>query len=185
MSYSFDNNTYDDRPWYRQGWPWFIVSFPAIAVILGFHLLYLAHQTNNSLVVDDYYKQGKSLSQYAARDQLAARLRLSAEIRSADNNIHVSLSQSPDAPLPLVYPESLSLRWVHVTQASRDGGVQLRHFGGGSYFSAAAVLPATGLWRLHVAATDESTTASTDAWRLVSDRVSFEAGASVIAAYRQ
>lgn len=63
MSLTPPTITTDIKPWYRYGWPWFLMSFPAMAVVLGFHLLYLAMNTNNSLVVDDYYKQGKGINQ--------------------------------------------------------------------------------------------------------------------------
>ena len=28
-------NDKPEEPWYRQGWPWFLIAFPAIAVVAG------------------------------------------------------------------------------------------------------------------------------------------------------
>ena len=59
-------------PWYRQAWPWFLIAFPAIAVIAGAVTLWLAVSTSDGLVVDDYYKQGLAVQQTMARSQRAA-----------------------------------------------------------------------------------------------------------------
>jgi len=40
-------------PWYRQFWPWFIISLPAAAVIAGIITFWLALSRPDPLVVDD------------------------------------------------------------------------------------------------------------------------------------
>ena len=45
------------QPWYRQGWPWFLIALPASAVIGGIITIILAVNSPNALVVDDYYKE--------------------------------------------------------------------------------------------------------------------------------
>ena len=163
-------------PWYKQGWPWFIISFPAISVVLGFNLLYLAHQTNNSLVVDDYYKEGKAININAERDRVAASHNLSARLDSTDEGIVLQIDQPPETANRVTMPETLSVRWVHVTQAEKDGGTNMIHIGGGRYLSAGTVLPASGQWRLHIEPVSETgpkeSLIGVAGWRLVSDRVS-------------
>jgi hypothetical protein len=180
------NLTQDVLPWYRQGWPWFIISIPAASVILGFNLLFLAHQTNNSLVVDDYYKAGKAINQFAVRDRLAAQWGLHAGVTSDSNGIVLQLSalsakaDNGDAELKFDYPAAVSLRWVHVTQAHKDGSALLAYAGGGRYVSDTLRLPQTDQWRLHVEpatvnaavpAVQSAASEQTVTWRLVSDRV--------------
>jgi len=41
------------RPWYKEPWPWVIISIPAAAVIMGFITLYLALTHPDYLVVKD------------------------------------------------------------------------------------------------------------------------------------
>ena len=41
------------RPWYKEPWPWVIISIPAAAVIMGFITLYLALANPDYLVVKD------------------------------------------------------------------------------------------------------------------------------------
>jgi hypothetical protein len=41
------------RPWYKEPWPWVIISIPAAAVIMGFITLYLALTRPDYLVVED------------------------------------------------------------------------------------------------------------------------------------
>ena len=40
------------RPWYREPWPWVIISIPAAAVVMGFITLYLALTNPDHLVVE-------------------------------------------------------------------------------------------------------------------------------------
>ncbi len=58
----------DARPWYRHAWPWLLAIAPAAALIGGFVTLWLAVTTSDSLVVDDYYREGRAINQQLARD---------------------------------------------------------------------------------------------------------------------
>ena len=51
-----------NRPWYKEFWPWFLIAVPIITLIMGGVLLKLAISTEDSLVVDDYYKEGKAIN---------------------------------------------------------------------------------------------------------------------------
>lgn len=177
-------------PWYRQLWPWLLISLPLTSVILGFLMLWLGLQTNNSMVVDDYYKEGKAINQRIARDQAAAILGVQASLRAAPDGLALTLTQlstmdsgvtagagvgadsgaitehsesTVDAkPSILRLPDSITVRWVHATQASRDGSAVLTSIGGGHYVAPEAAQPGDGRWRWHVEP-------ATGDWRLVSD----------------
>ncbi|MCW8926282.1 MAG: FixH family protein [Xanthomonadales bacterium] len=43
----------DNRPWYRQFWPWFIIALPASAVVAGLLTLWIAMSNPDYLVIDD------------------------------------------------------------------------------------------------------------------------------------
>jgi len=70
---------FDARPWYREPWPWIIIAGPASAVVAGVALLWLAIDSNDGLVVDDYYKEGLAINQVIRRDQAAFDLRYRAQ----------------------------------------------------------------------------------------------------------
>jgi len=48
-----ENEMTDVRPWYKEPWPWVVISIPAAAVIMGFITLYLALTHPDYLVVKD------------------------------------------------------------------------------------------------------------------------------------
>ena len=48
-----DQDKHEPRPWYREPWPWVIISIPGAAVIMGFITLYLALTNPAYLVVED------------------------------------------------------------------------------------------------------------------------------------
>ena len=56
-------------PWYKQFWPWFFILVPVITLMMGGLMLYLAINTQDSLVVDDYYKEGRTINASLAREQ--------------------------------------------------------------------------------------------------------------------
>lgn len=155
--------TEQPRPWYRYGWPWFIISFPFISICLGGVMLYLAFNANNSLVVDDYYKEGKAYNLIIERDRLASLLGIHAEVAQTSEGVIVELAQKPHDIVPavllpdahaanaaFVLPDALTLRWVHVTQAELDGLITLASIGGARYIAQGATLPDIGKFRLHL-----------------------------------
>lgn len=129
-------------PWYRDYWPWFLISLPASAVVAGLITLWLAIQSDDGVVVDDYYKQGLAINRTLARDETAARLQLMADMRLADGNVTLTLSGQLTS-----YPEQISLRIAHPTRAGMDQTALLSHISNGRY-TGRAQLPAAGRWAL-------------------------------------
>lgn len=108
------------RPWYREPWPWFLMSLPAIAIVAGVVTLAIAIATEDGLVADDYYKQGLAVNQVLRRDARARELHLSASASLAGAEVRVTLRGTKEMP-----PE-LRLRLVHPTRSGRDQAVALR-----------------------------------------------------------
>lgn len=155
-------------PWYKQGWPWILISFPLTSVLLGIMMVVLALNTNNSLVVDDYYREGKAINQRIDRDTKAAARGLAALIHTQGvDGIVLTLSQkllvsNPDA---MSWPEQLSVRLVHVTEADFDQNHLFSHIGGGRYLDSKGQWPEMGRWRIHVQSVVDFD------WRLVSETI--------------
>ncbi len=70
----------DTKPWYRQAWPWFLISLPATAVVAGFATLVLALRSYDGPVTADYYKQGLAINEEVTRAELARGLGLQARL---------------------------------------------------------------------------------------------------------
>lgn len=129
-------------PWYRQGWPWLLISIPASAVIGGIITLALAVQSPNALVVDDYYKEGLAINQKKQRLATAADMNLQGLLRSDGRQLTLRL----DSAAP-VSDSTLTLRLVHATRAELDRQLELRRADDGSYITELDRLTA-GTWYL-------------------------------------
>lgn len=165
-------------PWYRYGWPWFLISIPLVSIVLGGVMLNLALKANNSLVVDDYYKEGKAINLRIERDRVSALLGLSVSLSASSEGLIMGVSrQAPEVSVSLQakaeklqqvfsWPDTLQLRWVHVTEESKDGASLLKSVGGSRYVAVGVHLPHSGKYRLHLQGQNGSE------WRLVSPLVS-------------
>ncbi|HOA95343.1 MAG TPA: FixH family protein, partial [Quisquiliibacterium sp.] len=144
-------------PWYRQLWPWLLISLPASAVVAGFITLWLAATTNNSLVVDDYYKEGKAINLQLARDRVATQMGLTGTLsRAPDGTARLELAATGGSPLP----DTVTVRLVHATRAEQDMTLSLQAVRAGVYAARGTTLPQAGRWNVHVEDPGSS-------WRLV------------------
>lgn len=141
------------KPWYREPWPWFLISLPATAVIAGVTTVWIAFSNYDGLVVGDYYKAGLAINQTLARDDAAYALGLAASFRQEDHALSVTLTGKLAN-----WPERLTLTLAHPTHQGFDQTVTLHHAGGGHYRAQLPVLH-PGKW--HAQLTDAAST-----WRL-------------------
>ncbi|MBU3724894.1 MAG: FixH family protein [Burkholderiaceae bacterium] len=109
------------KPWYRHGWVWFLIAIPGSAIIAGSITIWIAITTADSLVADDYYKEGRAINQRLEKDMAAADrgIALEASIRSlasGSQRIEVAFAAKPGvAP-----PEFIRLRLSHPTLNQMD-----------------------------------------------------------------
>lgn len=54
-------NATDSKPWYKQFWPWFVISLPATAVVGGLLTVVIAFKNKPDIVRDDWYKDGLAI----------------------------------------------------------------------------------------------------------------------------
>jgi hypothetical protein len=119
----------DTVPWYRQGWPWFLLALPAAAVIGGIATTVLAVRSNDGVVAADYYKRGLAINEELSRRERAVALGVAVEfgaegLRPGDAvRMHVRAEQ----PLP---PEAtLQVRLVHPGRSGADRTALLARIG--------------------------------------------------------
>jgi Uncharacterized protein conserved in bacteria len=144
------------RPWYREPWPWLIMSGPALAVIAGCYTLWLAVSSSDGLVADDYYKRGLAINQTLTRERAAVAAHYEARVMLAPDGGRVRIMLSGES-----LPDAVRLRLVHPTRAGLDRLATLEAAGGGIYEGRLDV-PSTGRW--HVSLEDREAT-----WRLVGE----------------
>lgn len=141
------------RPWYREPWPWFLISLPATAVIAGLATVWIAYQSADGLVVGDYYKAGLAINQALARDDAARALALTATLQREDGALGLTLTGNLQS-----FPDRLELALAHPTRQGQDQRLTLSHAGGGHYRT---LLPAMAAGKWHAQLADSAST-----WRL-------------------
>lgn len=136
--------------WYKQFWPWFLITVPAISIVLGFTIVYLAVTSENSMVSDDYYKEGKAINQSINKKRMAKQLNLIAGLKIDSDSVKVTFKQAlpPDSA-------AIKLDFFHATLEDKDFFVMLTRNAEGIYSGA---LPGSvdGKWRVTLTPFDES-----------------------------
>ena len=142
-----------DTPWYRQLWPWLLISGPAAVLVAGAVTTWIAFASADGLVAEDYYRQGMAVNQILAREQRAAQLGLSVDLELTPGKIVARLRGAA--------PEALLVHLAHATRAGHDQRLRLAPSQPGVYEAELPELPA-GHWHIVV----EDPRAS---WRIVKE----------------
>ncbi|MDY6941682.1 MAG: FixH family protein [Pseudomonadota bacterium] len=106
----------DIQPWYRQFWPWFIMTPPAIAVVAGLTTVYIAAKDPDALVMDRYAKVGLAVERNLAQEQSARERGINAQLVLNRSDGHISARITGEAPPP----DQLRVYFSHPTLAERD-----------------------------------------------------------------
>lgn len=145
----------DTVPWYRQFWPWFLISLPGAVVVASMVTIYIAVSTRDGLVKDDYYKEGLAIHKDVARTQAATALGVKATARYDTNNQRLALQLNGAAVGQL---DKLIVVLFHPTRDRQDQRVELQAAGHGLFVGDIQALapanwqisaePATSQWRI-------------------------------------
>lgn len=107
-------------PWYRQAWPWFLISLPATAVIAGSITFYLAARGWDGPVANDYYKQGLAINQELTRSARARELGVTATVKLSGLAVGERLRVELQSTQPLPAEAALRLRLIHPGRREAD-----------------------------------------------------------------
>lgn len=139
------------KPWFKEPWPWLLAIMPITAVIAGSFTLWFAITSDDGLVVDDYYKQGKAINLMLERDREAHALGIQAQLAARGSSLRLKLAGR--FPPPGV----LTLKIIHPTRGGDDHEVRLSWDGAdysghlphlaGSHYNL-QLTPEHGDWRL-------------------------------------
>ena len=136
------------KPWHRYPLVWMMLAIPFSAVIMGVIMIWLAIDTDDGLVADDYYKQGLEINRVIERDKKAAELGLSAIIEF-DNSTRL-IKIVFDKGLLESYPKSLPLHLQHATRENSDITVLLDHGMADQYIGYVNQSISEGVWYFKV-----------------------------------
>lgn len=106
----------DSKPWYRQFWPWFLIALPASVVVAGLTTVYIAFKGADSLVNDNYYREGLAINQRLEQDQKAAAMALSAVIQVDQESGELFVTLTGEG----VTDSKLILQLLHPTDEKGD-----------------------------------------------------------------
>jgi hypothetical protein len=127
------------KPWFREPWPWLLMSGPAAVLVAGAITTWIAFASADGLVAEDYYKQGLAINKRLAREDAARQQGISAAVSMEGNLLRVKLNGAA--------PEALFVHFAHATRAGHDQRLRLVPAGAGAYEAALPPL-AAGRWRI-------------------------------------
>ena len=112
----------DTEPWYKQFWPWFLISLPLSVVIASIFTINLAIESDDGLVSDDYYKKGLAIYKDADSAARAKQLGIAGELEYDRETGAVTLSfdRALNADVSV-----LDLQLIHPTLPDQDQAIQL------------------------------------------------------------
>lgn len=131
-----ENTFINNKPWYQQFWPWFLILLPASVVVAGFSTLYIALKNPHSMVNDQYYREGLAINQSLEQDRRAAELGLSAKLSFGDGYVDIVLAGRGDQLSDYSsqdFPAQLILLMLHPGSQTLDQRLQLEHLKAGHY----------------------------------------------------
>ncbi len=140
--------TETNTPWHKHPLVWMMFSIPFSAVIMGVVMIWLAIDTDDGLVADDYYKQGLEINRVISRDKKAGELGLSAIIEF-DNSVRIIRLQF-DKGLLESFPKSLPLQLQHATRENSDRTVLLDHGMTNQYIGHLKQPISEGIWYFEI-----------------------------------
>tara|TARA_R110001592_G_scaffold363357_1_gene685108 strand:+ start:14147 stop:14659 length:513 start_codon:yes stop_codon:yes gene_type:complete len=120
----------DIEPWYKQFWPWFLIGLLGLSVTVGLSLLFISFAYQDSMVRDNYYKEGRAINMHLGRDQLARDLSLVATFTIDDLTGEISLTLNGDLE---VYPEILQFDLISPSHSDRDRAIALNRVAANEY----------------------------------------------------
>lgn len=110
----------DTKPWYKHPHVWLLITFPALAILGGIYMIYLAYTNKDGLVSDNYYKDGQKINERIALDQKTAAQGITAQLLLGDDqqSVRVILNQAVEG--------ELILKIAHPTRDGFDQTIHLK-----------------------------------------------------------
>ena len=147
--------------WHQEPIAWLVFGLPAVVVVASFVTLGIAMEGSDTLVVDDYYKQGLEINKVLVREDHAKAAGLAF---APDLSVDGALTLRFNANAGFIFPNEIDLKLNHATRDDIDRTLPMTHAGNGVYVAKVGKLE-QGPWYID---------ASTAQWRVMM-RVSVDA----------
>lgn len=108
--------------WYKQFWPWFLIFLPGSVVVASIITLVISMQDADSLVSDDYYKQGKLINKNLTKIEHAKKIGLTGGLLIKRDVLQLNVSTKAQS---INFPPVLKMHFVHPTTADKDVSITL------------------------------------------------------------
>jgi hypothetical protein len=139
-------STLGGKPWYKEFWPWFIITLLGTVVTASLITVAIAFRHADDLVVDDYYKVGLAINQRLEHREAAMRLGIDIEVLITPEQIRLLTNNISPAT-------KLELLLTHPIEADRDFSVDLSPGPDGVFFAALQTSITSG-WHWSVSASE-------------------------------
>lgn len=140
-------------PWYKQFWPWFLISLPMSAVIASMITINLAITDVDGLVKDDHYKQGLAINQDKARKHMAENLGVQAQT-IVDINTGTIKTILNDAAIGNL--DKLQVNMIHPTRVNNDMSIILDRMDTNTYTGKFSMSVKPGYWWVRLSPENDS-----------------------------
>jgi hypothetical protein len=128
-------------PWYRERWPWILISGPATVLVAGAATMWIAFASADGLVAEDYYKQGLAINKVIAREEAARSRGIDAKVVLSGHRLLIEMTGER--------PQVIFAHLAHATRAGHDLRLRLTPSADGSYEAELPALP-PGRWRVAI-----------------------------------
>ncbi|WNK19640.1 FixH family protein [Halomonas piscis] len=130
MAASHDPNAMDIKPWYKQFWPWFLISILLSSVAFGTLYAIFSIKYYDGVIEQDYYEHGKEINMVLAKQTRARELGLAGDLRvdplTSDIVVDLEGERRPDV---------LDLKLIFPTENDHDQTFTLEHVREGRYIA--------------------------------------------------
>ena len=153
--------------WTRNPMVWLVIFFPSLAVVAGIITILIAANTEDGLVVDDYYKKGLQINQVISHDKKAKDLGLSAfvDVNTQSGEILLTLNSQKAYEAS----DEITFKLIHRTRSGQDQTTTLSRIGKESEYRGYLKPPIIeGRWTIQILAQEE--------WRLKQNFTTKNAG---------
>jgi len=143
------------RKWYLEGYLWLVIALPFSAVVGGMITLWYAIESNDGLVVDDYYIRGLHINRVLDRDRAAKRDGLHARLEFDKHAARAAIVLTGNSGF--TPPDSITVSFLNATREGYDHVEEFRRGPDGIYRGAPPDL-IRGHWYIQIEKQD---------WRLL------------------
>lgn len=125
------------RPWYKEPWPFILVSITGLGVVAGSTLAFIGLSNPPELVRGEFEQLGRGLTDTSVRTSQARALGLDGQVQLVGDQVVLTLS----ATQPESLPERLLVQFQHPASSDGDATALLQRGTDGQYRGGLAQAP--------------------------------------------